>query len=266
MKSKVLSILYIFLISGALLSCKSRAHDVWAEGWESYPIPETRDEVAEYAASNKALQVYLKHDSVLVRAQPKVNKQPLPFEINIANNDDAWQFGGDRAVTAVNNGYLVGFNRGEWGGHLYWFSKDGKQHYKISDHQVVQFIQNGGNLYAIEGLVHGGSSEGSMIIINQEKDKWRAQTFVKLPYAPVAAAVNRHQNFIIATSSSLVQVNQQAKVRTLAVNRLLRYMPPANSLVIKGDEVYVGMVKGVFRYDLQAGKQEWLMNDGLQLN
>ncbi|MBS7566159.1 hypothetical protein KHS38_17250 [Mucilaginibacter sp. Bleaf8] len=264
MKNRFLSCLYIFLALAALVSCKSRTHDVWVEGWDSNPVPETREDVAQYA-SGKNLQVYLRHDSVLVKGKPDSTQQPLPFAINAANDDDAWQFGGDRLVAAVSDGYLVGFNKGEWGGHLYWFSKDGSQHYEISDHQVVQFLQKGNEVYAIEGLSHMSTSEGSVIRLTQNKGKWVAQAYAKLPYAPVAAVLDRTQNFLIITSSSLVQVNQQAKVRTLVVNTLLRYMPSANSLVLKGDDAYVGMRKGVFKYNLQTGEQAWLLNNKLHL-
>lgn len=264
-KENTLLRLFVFALIVILASCKSRTHDVWVEGWDSNPVPESREDVAKYA-SGKNLQVYLRNDSVLVKALPGNIKQSLPFAIDSTSDEDAWQFGGDRFVMPVSDGYLVGFNKGEWGGHLYWFSKDGRQHYKISDHQVMQFLQKGNEVYAIEGLAHMSTSEGSLIRLTQNKGKWAAEVYAQLPYAPLAAVLYQNQNFLIITSNSLVQVNPQAKVRTLVVNTLLRYMPPANSLVLKGDDAYVGMRKGVFQYNLQTGKQAWLVNDKLQLN
>ena len=48
--------------------------------------------------------------------------------------------GRHRPSARVDDGWLVGFNKGEFGAALYWFSADGKQNYKISDHQVWEFF------------------------------------------------------------------------------------------------------------------------------
>ena len=39
---------------------------------------------------------------------------------------------GDRHVLGVADGWLVGFNAGEFGGGLWWFSFDGKRSKRIS--------------------------------------------------------------------------------------------------------------------------------------
>jgi len=44
-------------------------------------------------------------------------------------------------VLEVEDGYLVGFHGGEFGGDLYWFSKNGQKKYKISGDNIVQFIK-----------------------------------------------------------------------------------------------------------------------------
>jgi hypothetical protein len=65
---------------------------------------------------------------------------------------EAGQFRRASAFAAVDDGWLVGFNQGEFGAALYWFSRDGKHSYKISDHQVVDFFSLQDDVYAFEGL------------------------------------------------------------------------------------------------------------------
>ena len=64
------------------------------------------------------------------------------------------QFRGASAFARVGDGWFVGFNQGEFGAALYWFSLDGQRNYKISDHQVLQFVRVWDGICAIEGLAH----------------------------------------------------------------------------------------------------------------
>ena len=65
---------------------------------------------------------------------------------------EAENFHSAAATLKVSDGWLIGFNRGEWGGALYWFSSDGTAKYKISKNPVVDFVQtNGRKLAIVEG-------------------------------------------------------------------------------------------------------------------
>ena len=64
------------------------------------------------------------------------------------------------AFARVDDGWLIGFNHGEFGAALYWFSLDGNRNYKISDHQVVDFISTPDGFLAVEGLAHLGNLAG----------------------------------------------------------------------------------------------------------
>ena len=56
------------------------------------------------------------------------------------------------SIIRVSDCWLIACNRGEWGGSLWWFGGDGKDHYKISGHQVNQFLRYKGRIFAVEGL------------------------------------------------------------------------------------------------------------------
>lgn len=90
------------------------------------------------------------------------------------------------ARVAVDGGWLIGINQGEFGGGLYWFSRDGKHSYKISDHHVVDFFTHPNGVHAIEGWHHIVVGQGSVIRIARPKarSRWQATSVVQLPDAP----------------------------------------------------------------------------------
>ena len=102
-------------------------------------------------------------------------------------------------MTAVDDGWLIGFNEGEFGGALYWFSRDGKRSFVISSDQIVDFFSLADGLYAIEGLAHMSASRGSILRISRPKQgvPWQARSVLALPYAPYAVTVRRDGTAVI---------------------------------------------------------------------
>jgi len=56
-------------------------------------------------------------------------QDPLPFELTADPSDH--DLDGDRLVRRLANGWLVGFDNGEWGGGLWWFSPNGSSRTKL---------------------------------------------------------------------------------------------------------------------------------------
>jgi hypothetical protein len=228
------------------------------ETWKAYDIPD-KALLTDYNYSLDDWLVYAKDDSVYITDNRKgLAEVLLPFKVTLSFNDQPFQ-GGKKSVLKVSNGYLVGFYRGEWGGDLFWFSDDGKDCYKISDHRIVQFLIRGNKIYAIEGLAHISSSEGSIIEIKNVGGTWKASEYLTLPLAPEAAAVDQQENFIVITSGSLLKVNKEARIMTLVEQGFWQYYLYPSSMVIKDDVVYIGMRKGALKYDLTTGIQRWLL-------
>lgn len=153
----------------------------------------------------------------------------------------------------VSDGWLAGFNRGEFGAALWWFSTDGKTSYHISDHQINQFIAYGERVFAVEGLAHLGMSDGSLIEIQKEGEKWVAKTFVELPDSGEAVMLLPDGRFCVVTSQMLLAVTLEKKMELLLPKAEWGTLYP-NSIVIdaKGKWVYVGMRQFVVRYDMEA--------------
>ena len=84
---------------------------------------------------------------------------------------------GAKIFTKVWDGWLIGFNKGEWGGSLYWFSDDGLSNYKISKARfnLVDFISISNRILALEGLDHG-LSRGSVFELFADKVPWQMES------------------------------------------------------------------------------------------
>jgi hypothetical protein len=156
--------LLIIFASLIIQSCLSQSDKRLITNWYKYPIPTNPDTIKKYNFSPNKWYVYKKNDSAYVVDEKGVLPIQLPFKVKVKKEDRSVSFGRP-SIMKVDNGYLIGFYKGEWGGALYWVSKDGKKYYKISNHEIVQFINKDGKLYAIEGLSHLNMSEGSIIEI-----------------------------------------------------------------------------------------------------
>jgi hypothetical protein len=175
---------------------------------------------------------------------------------------EAGGFSGGRAFARVEDGWLVGFNNGEFGAALYWFSGDGRRSQKISDHQVVEFFSLPDGIHAIEGLAHLGMSEGSVIRVEHSGpgSPWHAETVTKLPFAPDAVSVRRDGAILITLSESLVSLEKDLELTTLHAQPLWSGLY-ASSSVLTDDEsrLYIGMRQYVVEYELETGKVRYLV-------
>jgi hypothetical protein len=166
------------------------------------------------------------------------------------------------AIAPVVDGYLVGFNEGEWGAVLYWFSRDGKCSYKVSEHQVVDFVVISKTLYAIEGLSHLIFSHGSIIKITRSNDRgrWEAHEWVKLPFAPEAVSLTRDDSMVIALSDALVAVDTRGKIDFLVRDAPWRVLYLSSSVLsADGDKVYLGMRQYVGEFNMKSKELRMLI-------
>lgn len=174
----------------------------------------------------------------------------------------AGRFVGASAFARVDDGWLVGFNHGEFGAALFWFSADGQQNYRISDHQVVDFFELPDGIHAIEGLAHLGMSAGSVIRISRTAAgaQWRADTLARLPFAPYAVSVRKDGSLLITLSDSLVSVGKDRQVVTVHPQPLWSGLYPTSS-VLSADEgrLYIGMRQYVVEIDLATKAARYLV-------
>jgi len=161
-------------------------------------------------------------------------------------------------VLKVSDGWLAGYNRGEFGAFLWWFSADGKEKYKISDHQINEFIVHNRRIFAVEGLAHMGFDDGSLIEISQKGGKWAADTFVDLPESGDAVTILKDDRFCIATSRMLLAISLDKRIELLSSHSDWGWLP-VNSIAVdtQSEHVYVGMRQFVARYNLKRNDHSY---------
>ena len=178
------------------------------------------------------------------------------------------EFKGALAFARVDDGWLVGFNKGESGAALYWFALDGKRNYKISDHQVIQFLRVWDGVYAVEGINHLGYNVGSLIRVTRpnRQSRWRASMVIRLSGRPQTVVITSGQTLIITMFDGVIEADRNLKVRALLKHAPWEGLYPTSSILIDQRKLYVGMRQYVGELDLVTHKLRMLVPSRKFLN
>jgi len=173
------------------------------------------------------------------------------------------------ASLKVDDGWLIGFNQGEFGRALYWFDRTGQSRYKISNHQVVAFFRSSDGILAIEGLAHLSSSRGSIIRLRKSK-RWQAEKVTLLPEAPYAGVQFRDGRLLLVLSGSLAEYARKGDRETLKFHEKdgnWGGLYP-NSVILTADQTkaYIGMQQFVAEYEFERRILRFLLPDVSFLN
>jgi len=263
MHRSILNASFLFVALGLQAAEPAYPRDI--AKWQEVAVPPKSEQGARmawfYAAnySNHEWRVFAQDD------QPQAQLSNEPQEKRPERpkfTPKAGKFRDASAFASVDDGWLVGFNQGEFGAALYWFSRDGKHSYKVFDHQIVDFFSVSDVIHAIEGLAQLSMSEGSVIRIARPKAgaHWEATLVAKLPFAPYAVSLRRDGTMLISLSDSLVSVGLDHKIHTLLADAPWGWLH-ANSSILLPDErrLYIGMRQFVGEFDLTTNKFRFLI-------
>ena len=97
------------------------------------------------------------------------------------------------------NGWLVGSNRGEWGGELMFIGDDGVKQL-VLDRNVEDIYQLGGKYVATVGLAHMTMNNGALIEIDRDDGgHWGSKVWRILPGAPRASWLVEGGDLLVKT-------------------------------------------------------------------
>lgn len=178
----------------------------------------------------------------------------LKIDWNKNNNRD---FGGKQQNVKLSNGYLIGFDKGEFGGSLYWFDNNGIENYKICSGNIKDILILKDKILVTEGLAHLGSDSGQILELIQENGKWVSKKYIDLNNVPYATNLNTKNELIILTSKQLLKVTENKQVSELISQGFWSGLYP-NSSIIQNDVIYFGMRNGILKMNLNTEKIEWL--------
>jgi hypothetical protein len=157
-----------------------------------------------------------------------------------------------RAV-AVANGWLAGYNHGEFGGSIWWFAPDGRDSAKVSDEQIVAFVKMRAGLIGVSGLNHMDIHEGRVVtLIQDQTGRWKATPILELGDGPETVVLESDTALLIVGSSQLMrahlnQATSNAHLERLITGRSWGLLYPSSAVRDPSGVVYVGMRHAVMR-------------------
>lgn len=265
----IAALLLALLLSAGALAQASADYPEDVAKWEPVALP-TKAAVADRrvwlsAANGSRLEWQVDRDGAHVKATPyewsphAAETAVLPFLPKVD------RYSGAQRARKVSDGWLVAFNRGEWGGALYWFSEDGGKNYKVSDHQVVDFFLAGDRLHAIEGLAHMVLSQGSVIAIDRVTERWQAAAAHALPAAPYAVTMAEDGTAYIVLSNAVVAL-RSGRLETIIEEAPWDSLYPNSAALGADGSLYVGMRQFVGRVELADRSLTFLVPERLALH
>jgi len=156
-------------------------------------------------------------------------------------------------LVKTTDGWLIGWNAGEWGGSVWWFSPDGSKSSRISKHQVIGFYPVADGILAPSGLAHLGISVGKLVKFTKTNDQWTSKEMVDLRAAPEAACLGKDNTLIVATTENLVRVNSSGELSVMLPKVSWGHLYPNSMAIDTRGEVWIGMRQGVVKVE-KAGK------------
>jgi hypothetical protein len=231
-------------------------------GWVPYEFKAgTEKAVLGCAAfSEREWQVASEGDRLKISAYRRgFVEDPLPFDIEPGKAAEG--LAGDRHAKRVNDGWLVGFDAGEFGGALWWFSADGGARKRLASENVAALADSPKGVLALVGLAHMGSDRGRVLLVGEGPDGDRPlETIADLGSAPTAFAQESADSLVVVTHKRFLRVKSSGEVEPLLAPEV--HFPYANSLALsKSGVIHVGMRHFVLRLSPsnEGYRAEWFV-------
>lgn len=119
-------------------------------------------------------------------------------------------------VLQTKDGWFVGFDYGEWGGSLWWFSLDGNTQKKLTDDNVHDLIETKSGITAIVGLCHLDCAKGKVLRVEKVRDEWECQVILDMKSAPKAWLTENEDTFLVVTQKTVFRVHRNGGSEKLA--------------------------------------------------
>jgi hypothetical protein len=214
------------------------------EGW--LQVAEPSEEFVRCANQvSREWRVSTRTDGVHIEPEPTPEHDkggPLPFAL-----PKEIPAQGHRHVLKVPDGFLVGFDAGEWGGALFWLSSNGQRWRKLANENVQGLVALGTReVLVLQGLNHLGGERGAARWFQQGTDaRWTLSAEKKLDAGPQMFTATRDGVYVV-TARSLMRIDRDHQVT------ILQKLPTAllypNSMTADADgALWLGMRYFVLR-------------------
>jgi hypothetical protein len=148
------------------------------------------------------------------------------------------------AITAkTSDGWLIGFDAGEFGGGLWWFSKNGSTTRPISEENIHALVPRGDLVLVLTGLDHLGSNVGAIYAYRHDNDpsSTSLSLLADLGSSPGAASLTEGGDLVIATQGKVLMLKRNDKLETLYAFPAMGALYPNSIVENKEGLLFVGM-------------------------
>jgi hypothetical protein len=181
---------YLLFILAIATSCKNEPKncDPISSWVPMASIPNKEIDFLETRQSHNWITFSYKEDVYVTNEDSSIPKPINIHKAGLENIVGCRAEKGSRSIEKIQEGYLVGFDCGEFGGSLCLFSDLGNYLYEISNKPVLEIVNSKGRYFGISDLTYPKRSDSSSIIeIKKQGSKWIAEKYLDLPsYALVA--------------------------------------------------------------------------------
>ncbi|WP_394537560.1 hypothetical protein PRJ39_15670 [Lysobacter enzymogenes] len=166
-----------------------------------------------------------------------------------------------RVREVFDDGALLGYNHGEFGGWIQWLPRDGGARFEQRQVDPVTATRYRGEAVIAEGLAHMGVNRGSILRFERRDGRrWRIHRLAELDAAPVAALRRGDKEWVLLLVDGLASVQLDSG----RVQRLHRardwFAGRVDSIQPLGDGWLIGIARGAIRLEAAAGggyRERW---------
>jgi hypothetical protein len=139
------------------------------------------------------------------------------------------------------DGWLIGFDAGEFGGGLWWSNADGSETKPLTGENVQVIVQRRKELLVLTGLAHLSMDQGTIYSYLPANKASQLVRVGDLGSAPGAATFQEDGALLIATERRVLKLMPDNRLRELYRNEDMAFYYPHSIAVDRRGAVFVGM-------------------------
>lgn len=149
---------------------------------------------------------------------------------------------GRAKAVKVDDGWLIGFDGGQFGGGLWWTDAEGRQSRQLTGENVRVILRRGQEALVLTGLAHMDSDHGA--IFSYRAASGGAGDFVRiadLGSAPAAATFRSGGALLIAAEARVLELTADNQLHVVLQNGGMSLLFPNSIIEGKDGSIFVGM-------------------------
>lgn len=237
-------------------------------GWASYPKPKGGSPdlfCANY--SRRLWNVTVSRGELVTQLQTIPRRRPAPeAQASLPGGLDMAVFQlrpqARRHIREVKQGWLIGFDDGEFGGGLWWVDASASAPQKLSGKNVLGFVGLRERILVMAGLMEQGSV---LEAFRDSARQWQVRTVANLGSRPSVWAGASDDSVVIVTADGVVRLASSGDV-TQVIKSDFSGLFPSSIVLMPGGTIYIGMFQFIVRVRPVGPDyaEEWFVHSSCQ--